>query len=189
MTFSHSVIHISRLVRVILLLIISVCLVGACAKKLPEPEGFFSDYEGPQIAVTPTTAKLGITTLLKTQIVIGGRGFQPGDTVFVDLIGVSKTSDVKIPVDSMTVSGDGTFAMLMSEKAKKDGILKMETDPVDGKPVVVRDPISPGMYYFRAISVNSNRKAECLIEFVPPGKMDRFKDKLASWFGKIRIRR
>ena len=69
------------------LLFVFIMVFSGCAAKKGRVEGLSPYYPGPQIAVEPIVARLGISTLLKTPIRIGGMGFDPGDTVFIDIVG------------------------------------------------------------------------------------------------------
>jgi len=174
----------------ILSITLFTCMVAiaACSKRkiLPMPAGLFESYPGPQIAVEPRNVRLGISTMLKTPIVIGGTGFQPGDSVFVDMVADDVENPQKIPVDSGDVGDDGSFLIEVSRDTKLIQFLRMTVDPVDKKPTVVGDPIATGAYTLRATSVNSDRRAECVVIFEPPNKMDKIKDRISSLFGKIK---
>jgi hypothetical protein len=181
---SHWVIKISFAIA------LAVFLLSGCAKRLPEPESLFADYPGPQIGVTPTEIRLGISTLRSTQIVIVGTGFKPGDSVFVDMLGEEKEGEtLKIPIDTPEVDDTGRFVFKVMKDVKTKGILRCDIDPTDMTPIVVRDPIPTGTYFLKATSVNSDRRAECMIKVVPPKGMDKLKDKFGKWFGRIRYER
>lgn len=169
-------------------LLTCVVAVAACSKRksLPMPAGLFDNYPGPQIAVEPRNVRLGISTMLKTPIVIGGTGFQKGDSVFVDMVTDDVENPRKIPIDAGDVGDDGSFLIEVSRDTKLIEILRMTVDPVDKKPTVVGDPIATGAYTLRATSVNSDRRAECVIIFDPPSKMDKIKDRISALFGKIK---
>ncbi|RJP79058.1 MAG: hypothetical protein C4522_11085 [Desulfobacteraceae bacterium] len=168
------------------LLAILMFVVFGCAPKNKEIEGIYTDYPGPQIAVEPYIVKLGISTLLKTPIQIGGLGFDPGDSVFVDIVGGTGNNRVSIPVDSWLVSDTGSFKLLVSKEIKMMELLRLDLDPSDRKPIIVRDTIPPGAYVIKAESVKSGKKAECVIQFEAPGTMDRFKDWLQVKLRKIK---
>ncbi|MFZ5569243.1 MAG: hypothetical protein ACOZF0_02480 [Thermodesulfobacteriota bacterium] len=172
------------LILVSLGLILTGC--SSSTPTLPVPDGLYAGYAGPQIAVTPTAIPLGIATLIKTPVVIAGTGFEPGDSVFVDIISTEEPPVVKIPVDASEVDASGGFTMEMSKEVKALEILKLDIDPSDLTPIVVRDPVPAGTYIVKAVSVASDRKAECIIQVVEAGKMDRLKDKIGTLLGKIR---
>jgi len=49
-------------------ILITISFLG-CAPPLKKPAGLYPAYSGPQIAVEPRTIRLGVSTLLKTNIV------------------------------------------------------------------------------------------------------------------------
>jgi hypothetical protein len=164
-------------------------LIGSCASKLPVPEKLFPGYTGPQIAVTPKAIRLGIAGLVKTQVVIAGSGFQPGDSVFVDMVSTEGNQNINIPIDAAKIDPNGQFTVEVSKEVKALEILKLDIDPSDLTPIVVRDPIPIGKYLLKAVSVDSDRKAECPINVEAPSWGDKLKDKIGVWFGKIRMGR
>ncbi len=172
-----------------MMILFGVLIIGSCASKLPVPEGLFPGYGGPQIAVTPKAIRLGIAGLVKTPVVIAGSGFQPGDSVFVDMLSAVGNQDIKIPIDAAEVDPNGQFTMEVSKEVKALEILKLDIDPSNLTPIVVRDPIPVGSYILKAVSVDSDRKAECLLMVEAPSRGDKLKDKIGVWMGKIRIAR
>jgi len=173
-----------------LAIIVLALTVSGCAKRLPMPDSFIEDYPGPQLGVTPISIRLGISTLLKTQLVIVGKGFKPGDSVFVDMLSDNDGEDaLKIPIDAAEVDETGQFIIEVSKDIKTLGILRCDIDATDMTPIVVRSPIPTGSYFLKATSVISDRRAECMITTTAPSKMDKFKDKIGGWFGRIRFKR
>ena len=165
--------------------ILVVFMVG-CAPPKKHVEGIFSNYPGPQIAVEPYIVRLGISTLLKTPIRIGGSGFDPGDSVFIDIVGGTEDNRISVPINSWLVSDTGAFNVLISKEIKMKDLLRLDRDPADRKPIIVRDTIPPGAYVVKAESVKSGKKAECVIQFEAPSKMDRFKDWIQVKLRKIK---
>jgi hypothetical protein len=163
-------------------------LSGCAAKTEKRVEGLSPYYPGPQIAVEPNVASLGISTLLKTPIRIGGMGFDPGDTVFIDIVGIEGEKPITIPVDSGDVDLHGGFTIEISPEVKMLEILRLDVDPSNNIPIIVRNTIPPGAYVVKAESVGSDKKAECVIQFQEPSKMDRFKDWLKVKLRKIKKR-
>ncbi len=160
-------------------------LVG-CSSTLPMPDSLYPGYSGPQIGVTPAAIRLGIASLIKTQVVIVGTGFVPGDSVFVDMMSAEDTPAIKIPIDAAEVDETGQFTIEVSKEVKALEILKLDIDPSNLTPIVVRDPIPTGTYILKAVSVDSDRKAECIINVEDPSRGDRLKDKIGMLLGKIR---
>jgi hypothetical protein len=174
----------------ILLISISTALISisflSCAPPLAKPAGLYPAYPGPQIAVEPRTIRLGISTLLKTDIVIGGKGFVPGDSVFLNLEGTGENSDIKVPIDVADAGIEGQFKIKMKREIKALELLRVNLDPETGKPIIVKDPIPTGVYLIKAETVESGRKAECILIAEAPSKMDRIKDKIGILLRKIK---
>ena len=170
------------------MLAVLMMIVCGCGPKKKEIEGLYTNYPGPQIAVSPYIVRLGISTLLKTQIQINGKGFDPGDSVFVDIVGGTAKNIISIPIDSWLVSNEGNFSLRVSKEIKILELLKLDRDPKDRKPIIVRKTIPPGAYVIKAESVKSGKKAECVIQFQAPNKMDRFKDWIKIKLRKIKKR-
>lgn len=168
------------------LLVVLTLILSGCAAKKERVEGLSPYYPGPQIAVEPIVARLGIATLLKTPLRIGGMGFDPGDTVFIDMIGGEGEKSISIPLDSGDVDLHGGFTVEISQEVKMLEILRLDIDPTNNKPIIVRSTIPPGAYVLKAESVGSDKKAECVIQFEAPTKMDRFKDWLQVKLRKIK---
>jgi hypothetical protein len=178
------------IIRHILLISFSAALLSifitGCAPPPKKPAGLFPVYPGPQIAVEPTHIRLGVSTLLKTEIVIGGMGFVPGDSIFINLIGTGENSDIKVPIDVADAGIDGQFKIKIKREIKAVELLRLNLDPEDNKPIIVRDPIPTGVYIITAETVESKRRAECILFAEAPSKMDRIKDKIGILLRKIK---
>jgi len=170
------------------LLVVILVMICGCAPKKKEIEGIYTNYPGPQIAVEPYIVRLGIATMLKTPIEIGGLGFDPGDSVVVNIIGGAGNEKISIPVNSWLVSDTGGFKIIISKEIKMLELLRLDLDPADQKPIIVRDTIPPGAYVIKAEGVKSGKKAECVIQFEAPNKMDRIKDWIQVKLRKIKKR-
>lgn len=170
------------------LLLVILLMICGCAPKKKEMEGIYTNYPGPQIAVEPYIASLGIATMLKTPIEIGGLGFDPGDSVVVNIIGGAGNEKISIPLNSWLVSDTGGFKIIISKEIKMLELLRLDLDPADQKPIIVRDTIPPGAYVIKAEGVKSGKKAECVIQFEAPTKMDRIKDWIQVKLRKIKKR-
>jgi tetrahydromethanopterin S-methyltransferase subunit F len=64
---------------------------------------------GPQVIVKPDAISLGVATLMATDIVFEGAGFQPGDSVFISL---AKPDQTKGAITNRIVNPDGTFTIV-----------------------------------------------------------------------------
>ena len=158
----------------------------SCAPPPKKPAGLHPAYSGPQIAVEPRTIRLGVSTLLKTEIVIGGQGFVPGDSVFLNLEGTGENSDIKVPIDVADAGIEGHFKIKMKREIKALELLRVNLEPETGKPIIVKDPIPTGVYLIKAETVESGRKAQCILIAEAPSKMDKIKDKIGILFRKIK---
>jgi len=165
---------------------LTIAFSSGCAPSPKKPAGLYPAYPGPQIAVEPRTIRLGVSTLLKTEIVIGGMGFVPGDSVFLNLVGTGENSDIKVPIDVADAGIDGQFKIKMKREIKALELLRVDLGPEDNKPILVRDPIPPGVYTITAETVESGRKAECILIAAAPSKLDKIKDKIGILFRKIK---
>jgi hypothetical protein len=73
-----------------------ILLVVGCATAQKE---FDPNIKGPQVIAEPDRIRLGIARVMGMEIVFMGKGFQPGDSVFVTLVGVKKgEAVVDIPI-------------------------------------------------------------------------------------------
>jgi len=170
------------------MLFASILVFSGCAPQKERVEGLSPYYPGPQIAVEPNVASLGISTLLKTPIRVGGMGFDPGDTVFIDMVGGEEDKSISIPMDSGDVDMHGGFTVEISQEVKMLKILRLDIDPSNNMPIIVRSTIPAGAYVLKAESVRTHKKAECVIQFRDPTGMDRFKDWLKIKLRKIKKR-
>ncbi|MFZ5570532.1 MAG: hypothetical protein ACOZF0_09015 [Thermodesulfobacteriota bacterium] len=172
----------------ILLLAILACLFMGCAAT---PMQFKPDIAEPQLIVDPPSIRLGIARLLNdTRLVFQGQGFHPGDSVFVALVGVKKGDEtVNIPIAEAVVGADGGFTAEVAKLVKITEILRADTElneQMEMYVVVSQPPIPAGTYTVRAESMESDKKAECLLVVQDPSLGDGFKDWLGGLLGKIK---
>jgi hypothetical protein len=64
---------------------------------------------GPQIVVSPHSIRLGVATLMATDIVFKGAGFQSGDSVFISLARADQRTG---EMTTRIVNPDGTFTIV-----------------------------------------------------------------------------
>ena len=153
------------------------------------PKEFDPGIEGPQMVADPCTVRRGVVNMLQTPLVFRGKGFQPEDSVFVTLVGVKKGGKVvDIPIADGEVDKDGFFSAKVSTLVKVSELLnaklgsnkKMETIILVSQP-----PIPAGVYTVRAVSMESDKKAECSLKVAGPFVGDAFKDWVGGLKGKI----
>ena len=172
--------------------LIAICVLAfvnvGCATSAKE---FDPNISGPQMVVEPETIRLGIAKLTKgTQIIFKGKGFQPGDSVFVSLIDVKKGNQVvDVPVADGDVDKNGYFMATVGTLAKVNELLRADigsNEKMENVIVITQDPIPEGVYTARAVSMESDKKAECQLRIKGPSVWNSVIDWLGSVTGKIR---
>ena len=180
--FSHTI-----AIGVLLLTMVFVFSFMGCASS---SKGFDSSVKGPQMVVEPCTISLGVAKLTKTPIVFKGKGFQPGDSVFINLLGVYNRKDAvrDVPIADGNVDKEGNFIAKVGILTKVSELLmaklgsnkKMETVII-----VTQPPIPAGVYTAKAVSMESDKTAECKLVVKDPSTMDSIMDWLGGVLGKI----
>jgi len=144
---------------------------------------------GPQLIVNPETVRLGVAKVMETNIVFSGSGFDPGDSVFIKLLDVpvdGKKEDLAIA--SADVKEGGTFNAPVGKLTKASDFLRAKIgESKKGKPapVISRPPMPAGIYTARAISMLSDKTADCMLNVKGPSLFNRLKDWLGVKLGKI----
>ena len=166
-------------------LLVALMLVG-CASS---PTEFKSDISEPQIAVEPDSIRLGVARLSGTQILFRGRGFEPGDSVFLKLLDVDKDGKkVDIPVADGDVDKEGSFIAEVGILPKINDILRAElgsNKKMETIIIITQPPIPQGIYTVRAVSMESTKTAETSLTIKGPSLLDRIKDWIGGLLGKI----
>ena len=170
-----------------------IFLLTGCANS---PKGFDATVTGPQMIVEPETVRLGVAKVMGTEFVFKGKGFEPEDSVFIKLMGVKKNGkEVDIPIFDAEVDKTGHF--LVKTRPGYDpvgltfkiGVLLRATTGKNKKGetmiVVVQPPIPAGVYTVRAVSMASDKTAECKLALKNPSIIDKFKDWMGKQMGKI----
>jgi len=176
-----------------LISIIIILMVMGCATAKKE---FDPNVTGPQMIIEPDTIRLGVAKVMDTQFVLRGRGFQPEDSVFIKILGVkTKNKVVDIPIFDGDVDKDGHFTIKtkpgydMSGLTFKIGILLRAKTGTNKKGetmiVVTQPPIPEGVYTLKAVSMESDKTAECKLTIKGPSILDRMKDWIGGLMGKI----
>ena len=144
---------------------------------------------GPQITVNPGTVRLGVAKLRGTKIVFSGSGFEPGDSVFIKLLNVSVNGEkVDLSIASGDVEKDGTFKADIGILTKVSDFLRADiesNEKMENVIVITRPPIPEGIYTARAISMLSDKMAECTLNVKGPSLIDSLKDWIGTLLGKI----
>jgi len=145
--------------------------------------------KGPQMIVEPETIRLGVAKMTKTPIVFKGKGFQPEDSVFINLLGVktdNKANDV--PIADGNVDKNGNFTAKVSTLVKVSQLLRASlgsNEKGENIIIVTQPPIPAGEYTAKAISMESDKRAECKLVVKGPSILDRIKDWIGGLLGKI----
>jgi len=174
-----------------LISIIVIFMVTDCATAQKE---FDTKITGPQMIIEPDTIRLGVAKVMGTQIVFMGKGFQPEDSVFISLLGV-KTKDqvVDIPIADGDVDNNGYFNVELGSDliamVFKIGVLLRAKSGVNEKGekfiIISQPPIPEGIYTVKAVSMESDKTAECKLTIKGPSILDRMKDWMGGLMGKI----
>jgi hypothetical protein len=176
----------SFLTIIIFIVFSIVSLILGCAEPAKTLD---NKMEGPQIVVNPETIRLGVATLRGTKIVFSGSGFEPGDSVFIKLLNVSVNGEkVDLSIASGDVETDGTFKADIGILTKVSDFLRadIESNEKMENVIVVTKPTMPeGRYKARAISMLSDKMAECTLNVEGPSMIDSLKDWIGTLLGKI----
>ena len=145
--------------------------------------------KGPQMIVNPQTVRVGIAKIIDTNIVFSGAGFEPGDSVFIELLGVPVEGEKRnLAVADGNVGKNGIFHAPVGKLTKISDFLRASlgtNKKGENAPVITRPPMPPGVYTARATSMLADIKAECTLEVKGPSLFDRIKDWLGVKMGKI----
>ena len=163
-----------------------ISLVLGCSKPA---KSLSNEIKGPQIAVNPETVRLGVATLRGTKIVFRGSGFEPEDSVFIKLLNVSVNGEkVDLSIASGDVAKDGTFKAEIGILTKISDFLRANiesNEEMENIIVVTSPPMPEGRYTARAISMLSDKTAECTLNVEGPSMIDSLKDWIGTLLGKI----
>lgn len=166
--------------------LVVILMFFSCASS---PRKFDSKVQGPQMIVEPDSIRLGIARMKGTEIVFRGKGFQPGDSVFIQLLGTEKeTKGVNIPIADGDVDGQGYFNAKVGLLVKVSELLRAKigsNEKMETIIIVTHPPIPEGIYRAKAVSMESDITAECKLEVKGPSLLDRLKDWIGGLLGKI----
>jgi len=169
-----------------LLVLSGILLISGCSEPAKTLD---KGVKGPQIIVNPGTVRLGVAKLRATKFVFSGSGFEPGDSVFINLLNVpvnGKKADIAIA--SADVEEDGTFHAEVGTLTKVSDFLRAKigsNEKMENIIIITGPPLPAGTYTTRAISMLSDRKAECALDVTGPSLIDRIKDWIGVMLGKI----
>ena len=116
--------------------------------------------------------------LIRKPITFTGSGFQPNETVTVELIipkgmkmkGLGEDED-RVGIAFGTADDKGNFKAAMPPTATLFWFFQAGWDPVKGKPIFKEaKPLPPGKYQIEATGVYSEKLAKGVLELVKPPK-------------------
>lgn len=166
---------------------VMIFMFAGCATAKKE---FDPNVTGPQMIVEPETIRLGVAKLKGTEIVFRGKGFEPDDSVFVQLLGVEKKGErVDIPIADGNVDQKGRFTAKVGIITKVTDLLRAKigmNDKMENIIIITQPPLPEGVYTARAVSMKSDRKAECKLVVKSPSLIDKTMDWIGGVLGKIK---
>ena len=176
-----------------LISIVVTFMVMGCATAKKE---FDPNVNEPQMIIEPETIRLGVAKVMDTQFVLRGKGFQPEDSVFIEILGIkTKNKVVDIPIFDGDVEKDGSFTIETRPGYDPTGLtfkigvlLRAKTGTnKKGKTMIIvtQPPIPEGVYTLKAVSMDSDKTAECKLTIKGPSILDRMKDWIGGLLGKI----
>jgi len=144
---------------------------------------------GPQLIVNPETVRLGVAKIKDTKLFFSGSGFEPGDSVFVKLLKVPVNGKkVDLSIASADIRKDGTFDATVGLLTKVSDFLRAKigsNEKMENIIIITRPPMPAGIYTARAISMLSDKTADCTLNVKGPSLFNRLKDWLGVKLGKI----
>jgi hypothetical protein len=170
----------------IFLVLSGIFLISGCSEPA---KGLNKAANHPQLTVRPVTVRLGVATLRATDIVFSGSGFEPGDSIFIKLLNVPcDKKKVDLSIACADVEHDGTFHAKVRTLTKVSDFLRAKigsNEKMENIIIVTKPPMAVGMYRARAVSMISDKQAECTLEVRGPSLIDRIKDWIGVKLGKI----
>jgi len=168
------------------LLVFSGILFAGCSEPV---KTLNKGIVGPQLIVNPETVRLGVAKIKGTKIVFSGSGFEPGDSIFIKLLNVDVDGKkVDLSIASADVKKDGTFNAEIGILTKVSDFMRAKigsNEKMETIIIITKPPMPAGTYTARAISMLSDRKAECTLKVKGPSLIDRIKDWIGTKLGKI----
>ncbi len=142
--------------------------------------------EGPQAVVNPGTVRLSFAALVKSKITFNGCGFNPGDSILIEMLAVpvnGKKTDLAIA--NAQIEEDGTFEADIGPVTKISEFMRAKIDAINNIIIIQGEPMPEGTYDIRVSSLMSDTIAKCTLSVEGPALIDRIKDLLGRLLGKI----
>jgi hypothetical protein len=153
------------------------------------PKDFDPNTTGPQMIVEPDTVRLGVARMKGAKIVFKGKGFQPEDSVFVKLLNVDKNGQkVDVPIAEGNVDKFGYFTAEVGTLVKFTELLRAKlgsNEKMETIVIITQPPIPVGTYTAKAVSMESEKQAQCELIIKGPSLLDSLKDWIGGLLGKI----
>jgi hypothetical protein len=153
------------------------------------PKEFDPNITGPQMIVEPDTIRLGVARMKDAKILFKGKGFQPEDSVFIKLLGVDKNGKkVDVPIADGNVDKKGYFAAEVGTLVKFAELLRAKlgsNEKMETIVIITQPPMPAGTYTAKAVSMESEKEAQCELVIKGPSLIDRLKDWIGGLMGKI----
>jgi hypothetical protein len=163
-----------------------VFLTSGCAQPV---KALDKSVTAPQLIVNPETVRVGVARIMDTNIVFSGSGFEPGDSVFIELLDVPMNGEkLDLAIADADVGKDGIFHAPVGKLTKISDFLRASlgtNKKGENAPVITGPPMPPGTYTARAKSMLADIMAECTLEVKGPSLFDKIKDWLGVKLGKI----
>ena len=163
-----------------------VFLISGCSQPV---KALDKSVTAPQLIVYPETVRVGVAKMKDTNLVFSGSGFEPGDSVFISLLNVPvEGKKANLSVASGDVEKDGTFKAQVDLLTKVSDFLRADVgsnEEMESIIIVSRPPMPVGAYTARAVSMLSDKTADCTLVLKDPSVIDRIKDWLGVKLGKI----
>ena len=179
--------HLKHLAVISFLLV--ACGVFVTAGCSPPVKTLDPGVKGPQLIVNPDTVRLGVAKMKDTKLVFSGSGFEPGDSVFIRLLNVPvDEKKVDLSIASADIRKDGTFDAPVGMLTKVSDFLKAEigsNEKMENIIIITQPPMPAGTYTAQAVSMLSDKKADCILNVKGPSWIDSLKDWLGVKMGKI----
>ena len=171
-----------------LMIFVCLILVSGCASP---PKTLDPSISGPQVIVNPETLRLGVAKVLDTKIVFEGSGFNPNDSIYIELLGPDQT---KLVVAEGLVQPAGSFKAEVSKLTKITEILRADAGFEINKKykefvIITQPPIPEGVYTAKVICMKSPMTAETKLTVKGPSILNSTKDLLGKMLGKIRYKK
>jgi hypothetical protein len=134
----------------------------------------FAADESPKLNVEPAKTVLS-PALIKAPIVFTGFGYQPKETVIVDLIippGVTmkglKEGEDRVGVAYGTADEKGNFRAPVGPTALLNWFFQVGWTPMLTPDFKEAKPLPPGTYEFEAAGMDSEKTSKTTLELLPP---------------------